>query len=477
MICTFTPSGFRRLRPRVVLGPCVSACLTVMVIGSFAAPCAAIDPAADPVATVVSLLGSDDAELRSIGLDRVRTALRGQQATTAVAELVAKAAAPRQIELVRALADRGDQAALPAMLALLHAAQEPDVRAAAILAVGQLGGPTEVAILRTALAAQDPERTAARQALEQVRGADVAKQLVEAARLGEPASKQTIIDILTVRRERGVVADLAGLTPDSDAAVRIAVLKAVAKLGGVDQVGGVVDALLKAPAGAERDEAERTAVALCTQSRDRVPARDAFLTRFKTAGEADQESLLPTLGKIGGSEAMAVVDGLLADSGKRPLGLKAITRWPDGTVCARLFDLVGKAGDQGERKLLVDALIRIAPLPDNKLNDKQRLEMVQKTLTVCDDDEQRGRLIERANAIRTVETFRFVLPYVDDPKFAEPACKSVVELAHHQKLRDAHKDEFMKALDKVIATTKNPELVERAERYKQGKTWERKKSS
>jgi hypothetical protein len=31
----------------------------------------------------------------------------------------------------------------------------------------------------------------------------------------------------------------------------------------------------------------------------------------------------------------------------------------------------------------------------------------------------------------------------------------------------------MKALDRVIATTKNPELIERSERYKQGKTWER----
>jgi hypothetical protein len=51
----------------------------------------------------------------------------------------------------------------------------------------------------------------------------------------------------------------------------------------------------------------------------------------------------------------------------------------------------------------------------------------------------------------------------------------VVELAHHRSLRDANKDEFTKALDKVLATTKNEELVDRANRYKQGQTWERKK--
>ena len=96
-------------------------------------------------------------------------------------------------------------------------------------------------------------------------------------------------------------------------------------------------------------------------------------------------------------------------------------------------------------------------------------------MTLCQRDEDRKRVLERANAIRTIDTLRFVMPYLDDPKLAEPACQSVVELAHHRNLRDAHKDEFVKALDKVLGTTKNPELVERAERYKQGQTWERKK--
>ena len=33
----------------------------------------------------------------------------------------------------------------------------------------------------------------------------------------------------------------------------------------------------------------------------------------------------------------------------------------------------------------------------------------------------------------------------------------------------------MAALDKVLATTKNAEIADRAQRYKLGKTWERKK--
>ena len=71
---------------------------------------------------------------------------------------------------------------------------------------------------------------------------------------------------------------------------------------------------------------------------------------------------------------------------------------------------------------------------------------------------------------------RFALPYVDQPKYANEACRTIVELAHDRKLRDDNKAEFHAALDKVIATTKDPVLIDRASRYKRGQTWVRPKS-
>ena len=54
---------------------------------------------------------------------------------------------------------------------------------------------------------------------------------------------------------------------------------------------------------------------------------------------------------------------------------------------------------------------------------------------------------------------------------------AIVSLAHHQKLRDDNKAEFTKALDRVLATTKEPELVERSQRSKEGRTWNRRAPS
>ncbi len=441
-------------------------------------PAAVSRAADDPVAMTIDLFSRDDADFRAIGLDRVRHGTKGAAATHRFAAEIAKQSPEGQIELVRALADRGDAAAIPTITAILLQATDPAVRSAAVLALGTIGTQVEVAVLKRSLAGGDPEKAAARRALTIIRGDAATKELIDTAKFGDPALRPIFIDILADRRARVALPEFAALTVDADAAVRTASLRALEKLGGPEQVAGLIAGVLKAAAGNERRDAERALVTVCTKNQDHEKAATIFLESFKKAPESEQETLLPALGGVGGPGAMAIVDELVGspDAAKRAFGLSALARWPDAMVASRLIDLVGKASDPAERTLLLGALIRIAPLPSNNLNDGQKLDLVKKTMQLCQTDEDRARLIERVNAIRTVDAFRFVTGYLDSPALAEPACRSVVELAHHRQLRDANKDEFQKALDRVITTTKNAELVERANAYKEGKTWERKKS-
>ena len=451
---------------------CVSGGLPPSASGAEPAP-------QDALQMTIDFLTRDDADFRAIGLDRVRHGLKGEAATQQFATLLSKLAPSRQLELTAALADRGDRAALPAVLALLQSSQEPAVRAAAVHAVGSLGGGSEVAVaaLTRFLAASDPERAAARRALTVIRGADATALIVAAAKQADVGLRPTLIDILADRRAITAMPDFTVAAVGDDAAIRTAAMRALGKFGGPDQVAGMVQGVLKAGAGGERDEAERALVTVCTQNTGKERAAEVLLAQFRAADDTAQEILLTVLGRVGGEGAISIVDGLVADpnAAKRKLGLTALSKWPDATVSQRLLDLLGTSQDPAERDQLLGALIRIAPLPDNKLNDQQKLELLQKTMSLCQRDEDRRRVLERANAIRTIETLRFVVPYLDDPNLAEPACLSVVELAHHRNIRDANKDEFAKALDKVLGTTTNEELVERAERYKQGQTWERKK--
>lgn len=238
----------------------------------------------------------------------------------------------------------------------------------------------------------------------------------------------------------------------------------------------MVAGFLAASAGAERDAAERAILTVCGQGPASEPAAAALMEAYRRAPDpATQATLLPLLARVGGKETLAIVDGLVADPdpAARKLGLTALSRWPDAAVKDRLLALLAKTTDEWERRLLVGTLIRIAPIPNNGLSDAQRLALLADTLKLCTTDEDRRRILERAGAIRTVETLRFIVPALDTPAVAESAAKGVVELAHQQKLRDANKAEFMAALDRVLAVAKDPITRERAERYKEGKTWER----
>jgi hypothetical protein len=126
----------------------------------------------------------------------------------------------------------------------------------------------------------------------------------------------------------------------------------------------------------------------------------------------------------------------------------------------------------GDRTAALRALIRVAPLPDGR-SDAEKLELLKKALALCTRDTERNLALQRAAAIRAPETLRFLTPYLDQPAFAQQACLAVVELAHHRDLREPNKAEFDRALDKVLQTSKDVTVIDRAHRYKKGQTWAR----
>jgi HEAT repeat protein len=425
--------------------------------------------------TVLAAIASGDADMRAVALDRVRYGLDGAWFTSAITTKLPTFTPEVQTATLLALADRGDTTAVPAALNLLATARDPSVRAAALRLLGDLGDDAAVPALLKSLSGGDPEQAAARRALAVIRGSKAAAAILAAAGDGAAAgSRAVLIDVIAERRDPNAMPLLLAAALDGDSAVRQAALRALGRFGGPDQIPGLTQSFLRS-AGEDRKAAEQSIVSVCTVNKDAARSAETLFGRYDSADEATREILLPALARVGGPKVMAIVEGMLADSTNRQRGLEALAKWPDATVKDRLLELIGSTTDEEERQLLLAALIRIAPLPDNKLKDPQKLELLKKVMSLCRRTEDKARVLERANAIRTIDTFRFVVPYLDDPALAEPACRSVVELAHHQKLRDANKDEFIEALDKVLATTKNQELVERATRYKAGQTWERKK--
>ena len=459
----------------------------VVILGIAAQMLAGCPAGAEEIVPLVSkLVAGEDADFRAVGLERIRTGAKGAAATKQFAAILPRLPATAQDELVSALAERGDPAALPAIIDLLKGTTDPGVQTAAIGAIGALGRSTDVSLLVKQLASATPsgsdaeptaQQVAARNALTVLAGAETPAAIATAAQGSAPAVRGLLLEVLANRRDTAAIPLLLTAAVDADAGLRAAAMRSLAKLGRAPEVPGMVQGILKAAPGDERTAAEQAIITICTRGPARDEARNALLETYRKLGEADRPLLLPCLASAGGSGALEVIEGLVTDgdAGRRKLGQAALAKWPDGAQANRVVELFSQATDPEERELLLAAVIKLGPLATGGRSDADRLETLQKAMQLCQRDEDRQKVLSRADAIRTIESLRFLIPYLETPALAEAASLSVVELAHHRNLREPNKEEFARALDTVISVSKDPELVERAQRYKNGQTWERRK--
>ena len=364
---------------------------------------------------IVSLVGHKDRDMRAVGFQQVRESAKAAAATNRFAALLPTLPPDVQAGLLAALAARGDVAARPAVLEML-ASKEPQVRAAAIEALGSLGDAADVPVLVQWAAAAEPEKAAAKASLIQLSGPTVNAAIVAVLqKSADPATRVNLLAVLAARDAKDSVAGILPAAQDADAKVRMAAMTALAQLAAPEQVAGMLKGLLKAQPGSEREAAEKAVMIVCDRNKDAAKRAEPLLAALAQLSENDKTTLLPTLGRVGGPSALNLVDAAIADQNpqRHEAGIRALCNWPDASAAPKLQELA-QCGDAGQRMAALRALIRVAALPD-KRSDAERLNLLKKTMTMATRDEERNLVIKRARAVRTIESLRFAVPYLNQP--------------------------------------------------------------
>ena len=214
-----------------------------------------------------------------------------------------------------------------------------------------------------------------------------------------PAQRVKLLQLLVARHAVDCVPTLLAAAKDADAGVRIAALAALGQLSGPEGVAKLARLVLDAKDATAREEAEK-ALVLIAQRDPKVKVDQRALPLLKVMSglsEEEKTALLSALGRIGGKPALKVVEAALADKdpARSAAALRALCNWPDGSVAPRLVELALAAKDPAARELIVNALIRVAPLPDNRPN-AQRLAMLKRAMELASSDKQRALVLKRA---------------------------------------------------------------------------------
>ncbi len=435
---------------------------------------AAEEASSELLRMIVTLIGDDDRDFRAAGLDHIRSGVKGVASTKLFTDQLAKLPTDGQVSLLSALSDRGDRSAKLAILQLQKTSQDETVRAAAITVLGRLGDASDIPFLIEAMTSKsDVEQAAARSSLSQLTGDDVTKQLSIKMKEAVPSIKASLIEILAVRRAQEAMPAFVAAAVDETPKVRSAAMDALGKIGTPEQLAAMLHGIVKAAKGSERDAAEKNVASVCARIKKEDLRAEALIKAMGTIPASDRDQLLSLVGRVGGKRLIQYVGDIAKgqDASRRKLAVDALSKWPDASVAEMLREISEKA-DSAERNAAFQAYVKVCAARDKRTDD-ERLESLKQAFKIAKTSDEQILVINRCRTAYHVEALRFVLPYVDDAPFAQITCETIVELAHHREVRDPNKAEFDKALDKVIETSKDATVVERAKAYKKGETWSR----
>ena len=438
-------------------------------------------------AQVVELLKGDDASVADLALKTIRE-YKGEVSAKVVEALLGafdSLSAERQLLVARAFGDLKEDAArklaFPKLVDLAKV-ESVDMRVAATKALKKYAGELEnVALTRVEVKASNDELVAAKIAL------GVALQKAKPA-LFENISASELLDdldetdavielkIVENARVKSAGKALVKIATERQGALRDAALSALSEIVELDDLNLLVDALNGETDDAKVDWLLRAA---CT----RLPREEcaaAVADIFKKESLEQKLKTLPLLKQIGGQTALnAVADacaGQTLDKATQILG-----EWntpEDGPRLAEISLAIAKqAKDNKYHSRGIRGYIRVAR--QFELPIATKIEMCKTAFATARRAEDKALIFEVFKRNINAENVAAALEYTQYPEFKDAACDAAVFVA--EKIRvsqpawnwneasgDAAKDAAAKILvdgmKKVVETTTNAELKDRAQK-------------
>ena len=247
---------------------------------------------------------------------------------------------------------------------------------------------------------------------------------------------------------------------DSDEAIRQKSFAAVTRLGGSGQVRDLLTAVQKL-SGSERDRAEKQVVNMCRRLPDGAKPIVAF---YDSSPNSSKLELLPLLGRIGGESSLGTIRKGLKSSDTKMVdaSIAAMSNWPDSSVSEDLKKVAESSKSTSQKIRVLRALARVGVLGGE---DDKRLSYLKFVMDNATRKDEKILALDRAKAVRTVESLKFVLPHIKHSELGPRARRTVVDLAHHRGLREDNRTAFEPALKQVIPLLEDARQVERAKKY------------
>ena len=413
---------------------------------------------------LIEQLRSPDKALFGIGLRTARE-LPGRAVTEALAAELPRTHPDRQSFLLLALADRSDDAVLPAVLAAAGSGSQT-LRLTAVGILDRLGTPASIPALLTAAADSDADLAqAALAALARLPGSGVDADLL--ARLPGSAGKgrRALIILAGQRQLDRALPVIVKSAEDADAGVRTAAVQAIGILGNDQQVAGLAKLLESTQSPKERADIEMALQAIS----GRVGARavPSLLPLAQSGDSAVRILALRVLASAGGPGALTAVKAAVEDKDEnvQDEAVRTLSTWPnnwpeDSGVAEPLLALARAGGKTSRQVLALRGYLQYVQ-GDKQIKDTEKVEKVAELLPLLKRPEEKRLAIAAIGGIPSARALELLAMFAAEPAIAEDACSAIVKLAGGS-LPGVAKEQLQKALQTAVDNSTSDETKKKA---------------
>jgi len=411
---------------------------------------------------VIDALKSPDAEMQTGAIAIVRE-IPGPEVTKALAQELPSLGPTAQVQLLSALADRGDVLALPAVLEA-GKSQDESVRIASLRAIGQLGNASSVPVLaERAAASKGAEQKAARESLYRLRGPEVDAAILRNLPSAATNVKVELVTAIGERNIAGSVEALLAAAKDEDRKVRVEAIKVLKIVGTPETLPAMVNLLLEIKSDSDRAEAEKTIAAVAHKIEDKTRQAAAVLAVLPNVKDSlNRASLLRVLGRIGDSSALPILRTSLGnrEAEIQDAAIRALSDWPTSEPVPDLLKVAQTAENARYKILALRGLVRLLGLESDRSPD-ETIDLYKKAMDLAGDAQEKKRVLSGLASARSVAALNMAAAYLDDLALHMEAESAAVQIAQGTYGSDPQRTK--EVLAKVIQVTKQDALRQQAQ--------------
>jgi HEAT repeat protein len=419
---------------------------------------------ADRVSFLIEQLKSGELAIRNAALLTIREIPDDALATALNAEVL-RATPELQGELLLALADCHNTESITVVQTLADS-PKPEIRKTALTVLGRLGPSASPALL-AALRKDRPaeERSILLAGLRGLESSTVSDLLLkELIAPSTPRMRIDLIQLLDSREVSKAIPELLKHASGADKDVSVAALSALSSLAGPNELPALL-ALAKTCSDEGVKEASENALAgICSRAGE--AAAEAVFSELKQATKpSERNTWIRVLAGVGYAPALPLIETAASDPDPAVAGnaLAQLGHWPNPAPMETLLKAVDSGASPAVRKQALVSVIDLAAtaLDENQAHPGTVVSWLGLITPLAQSMEDKRRILGLLGRLTTAESFRLLVPYLDDPALRTEAAAGIVQIAPAL-AKGEEAGALRAALEKIVREVANEDLRNRA---------------